>query len=108
MPLTSLSPFAPAFARFQIKIPIVGKTETIQMPPCPLLTKGNHFHNTTSLKLPSKSPIPAKTGIKGTVSLTDQAGVTVVKIAVDISVSKNSMLKMNTQPHIMYTKGKMN
>jgi hypothetical protein len=69
-----------------IKIPIIGKTESFAMPPCPLLTKGELLANATKLVLPSKSPIPAKTGVKGTIQLTDQAGTKVAVINLDTTV----------------------
>jgi hypothetical protein len=56
------------------------------MPPCPLLTKGESLSNSTKLALPAKSPITAKTGIKGTFTLVDQAGNTVANIHLDATI----------------------
>ena len=60
------------------------------MPSCPLLSKGQKLSNTTSFDLPSKSPLPVKAGVKGTVSLKDQNGDTIVKLDVDATLDPSS------------------
>merc|ERR1711998_579270 len=74
-------------ANCTVKIPVIGKTETFAMPPCPILSKGEHLKNSTTLALPSKSPIPAKTGVKGSITLKDQTGAQVVKLDVDATIA---------------------
>merc|ERR1712216_111540 len=50
-----------------ITIPVVKKTITIHMPPCPI--KAGPYNAGTSFKLPGSDPIPVKTSISGTVKV---------------------------------------
>ena len=54
-------------ANCSITIPIVKKTVTFATPPCPI--KAAHLAKTIPVTLPSKSPIPLKSKVAGTVTL---------------------------------------
>merc|ERR1711939_918521 len=51
-----------------ITIPVVKKTITIKMPPCPI--KGKGYSTTLSVTLPTKDPVPVKTTAAGTITIT--------------------------------------
>merc|ERR1711907_281387 len=55
-----------------ITIPVVKKTVTIKMPDCPI--KGQGYSTTLSVTLPTKDPIPVKTSIAGTATVTSGDG----------------------------------
>merc|ERR1711907_23835 len=55
-----------------IPIPVVKKTVTIKMPDCPI--KGQGYSTTLSVTLPTKDPIPVKTSIAGTATVTSGDG----------------------------------
>ena len=50
-----------------ITVPIIKKTVSFALPPCPI--KADHIAKTFSAQLPSKSPIPLKSKVTGTVSV---------------------------------------
>ena len=52
-----------------VTIPIIKKTVTFAMPPCPI--KANHIAMTKAITLPTKSPVPIKSGVKGTLTVGD-------------------------------------
>jgi hypothetical protein len=87
--LDSIIPFAascPACgANCSITIPIVNIPVTFAMPDCPL----THFSlsNVTSVILPASNPIGAKTTAKGSVTLTDQTGQTVLDVSFDATLN---------------------
>jgi hypothetical protein len=66
-------------AECTVTVPVIKKTYTYQMPPCPI---SGTFGQTMSLALPDKSPVPLKTSVKGVATLTDAAGHTVAEVHV--------------------------
>ncbi len=68
-------------ANCTVTIPVVSKTVTIELPPCPIsamqLDQGFNF------TLPADSPVPVKTTIKGTAALNDASGNTLVHLTLD-------------------------
>lgn len=72
----------------QIKIPVVKKTVTINVPPCPI--PAGPLTYTTKLTLPSKSPVPVTTKAKATVTLTDASGAIVARADVTGEVNSST------------------
>ena len=75
-------------ANCTITVPIVGKTETIELPPCPLSAAS--LDKALNVTLPSSSPIQVKTGVKGEVTLADAAGATLIKLHVEGAVTPSA------------------
>ena len=50
-----------------ITVPIIKKKVSFSLPPCPI--KADHISKTLSIQLPSKSPIPLKSKVTGTVTI---------------------------------------
>ena len=69
-------------------MPIVGKTISIKLPDCPIAPAA--LHNTTSVTLPAKSPLPLKIEAKGSITVTNGDGSVVAKVDVDATVDKDA------------------
>jgi len=63
-------------ANCTVTVPIVKKTITFAMPPCPLAKANVPFAITKAVTLPAKSPVPISAKVTGTVTATDQSGNT--------------------------------
>ncbi len=72
----------------EFKVPIVGKTISIKLPDCPIAPAA--LHNTTSVTLPAKSPLPLKIEAKGSITVTNGDGSVVAKVDVDATVDKDA------------------
>ena len=70
------------------KIPIINKQISIKMPDCPL-PKGA-INKAISFTLPASSPIPLKVPIKGDVTITDDAGTTVLDLSLTASLGPSA------------------
>ena len=78
-------------AKCEAKIPIVGKTISFNMPPCPI--KAGPYKKSIVEALPSKSPIPVKTGAKGTVTAKGADGSTLFEMSLTASVGPGGDLE---------------
>ena len=67
-------------------VPIVKKEMTIAMPDCPLIAKATPLAVEYTLALPASSPLPVKVSAKGTASLEDANGATLVSVSFDATV----------------------
>lgn len=65
-------------ANCTITIPVVKKSISFALPPCPI--KAGSFKNTTSVVLPAKDPAGIGASIKGTLTVTDQNNVEVISV----------------------------
>merc|ERR1712224_1130565 len=68
-----------------ITIPIVKKTISFATPACPIAA-GNVAKAIPSFTLPAKSPNPAKTSVKGTVTVTHADGSTAAEVSISATV----------------------
>jgi len=68
-----------------VTIPVVKKTVTIKLPPCPI-KKGALPPTTKKFTVPSKSPTPVGVSAEGTATITDDSGATVATIAAQAKV----------------------
>jgi hypothetical protein len=79
------------------KIPIIHKTVTMKLLPCPI--KAGVYAKSTTFTLPAKDPSPLSVTAKGTVTLLNGDGSTVVKLEVDADISpKGSDFKLADDP----------
>ena len=69
-------------------IPVINKKISIKMPDCPL-PKGA-LNKAISFTLPSKSPVPISASAKGDVTITDDAGNTVLDVSLTASLSPSA------------------
>ena len=72
-------------ANCSITIPIVKKSVSFALPPCPI--KAGPLKLTQTVALPSSSPVPIKAKAKGKVTVTDPSGATVADVDVQGDVS---------------------
>jgi hypothetical protein len=75
-----------------VTIPVVKKTVTIKVPPCPI-AKGSLTIPSTKFVLPAKSPVPVGIAAEGTATVYDDAGSTVAVIDAnaDVGPDKDSV-----------------
>ena len=66
-------------------VPIVKKSVSFTLPPCPIAATS--INKVLSISLPAKDPVPVKIGVEGTVTAMDETGATVASISVTGSVS---------------------
>ena len=74
-------------ANCTIKIPVVGKTVTFALPPCPI-TGG--LKKTLTVALPAKSPIPVKTSIKGSATASDASGAKIADVSFTATIGPSA------------------
>ena len=77
-------------ANCTFKIPIVGKTINIALPPCPISPAA--MKGTKSITLPGKSPIPLTIDAKGTITLTngDKHNTVIADVSVNVKLDPSS------------------
>ena len=80
-------------ANCSFEVPVVKKTVSFAMPPCPI--KAQTLDKTATLTLPSSAPVPLTVGFKGTVSAKDAAGNTIADVSVSGDVTP-SAVELNT------------
>ena len=66
-----------------VTVPVISKTVTFTLPPCPL--KALQIAQAFNFSLPADSPVPAKTTVKGTVAINDPSGAKIVGLTIDVS-----------------------
>lgn len=71
-----------------VKIPIVGKTINIALPPCPI--NPNALKGSKSITLPAKSPIPLKLDVKGSITVKNGDGTVLADVTVDVALDPNA------------------
>ena len=71
-----------------VKIPIVGKTINIALPPCPI--NPNALKGSKSITLPAKSPIPLKLDVKGSITIKNGDGTVLADVTVDVALDPNA------------------
>ena len=71
-----------------VTIPVVGKKETIAMPPCPLASAGQTVAQTFSQALPATDPVPGGLHgkVSGTISAYFKSGAKIADVAVSGSI----------------------
>jgi hypothetical protein len=72
-------------ANCTVTVPIVKKTITFALPPCPI--KAASFKNSTQFTLPAKNPLGLGVNVKGSATITDQNNKQVIALDITAAVS---------------------
>lgn len=76
-------------ANCTITIPIVKKTISVTMPPCPISAQS--LSQPFQFTLPSSSPVPIKASAKGEATVTDASGAVLLKASFEATVSPSAI-----------------
>ena len=82
-------------ANCTIKIPVVGKTVSFPLPPCPIASGA--LKKTLTVALPAKSPIPVKTSVKGSASAKDASGATLASVSFTATIGPSAVTVDTTE-----------